>query len=234
MGSVAQELLILGPETVPLRQVVPVLRRVAFQVHRLARADQAVELLQGTHFDLIVVRYPLEGISLDVLVGTVRAKDSACLDSGLLVMAAPEKLEEVAHHLRRGVNRIVDVDVSCDRLLDAIADLVGVPPRRSLRAVVQFELWVAQGAQRLFTVTENLSCTGMLVRGGQEFPVGACLQFKLMLPGQTPPIAGLVRVARHTDRAREHLDGFGGKILSFAEDGQHRLQALLEEAPAAS
>jgi hypothetical protein len=126
------------------------------------------------------------------------------------------------------------VDESCDRLLDAIADLVGVPPRRSLRTVVQFELWVAQGAQRLLTVTENLSCTGMLVRGGQEFPVGVCLQFKLMLPGQVPPITGLVQVARHTDRMRERVDGFGGKILSFAEDGEHRLQILLQDAPAPS
>jgi CheY-like chemotaxis protein len=231
---VAQELLVLGPETPALRQVVPVLRRVEFQVHRLARADQALELLQGTRFDLIVVRYPVEGLSLDDLIMTIRAKDSPCLDSGLLVLTPPEALEEVAHYIRRGVNRIVSLDVTCDRLLDAIADLVGVPPRRSLRTVVQFELWVAQGAQRLLTVTENLSCTGMLVRGGQEFPVGACLQFKLMLPGQVPPIAGLVQVARHTDRTRERVEGFGGKILSFAEDGEHRLQVLLQDAPAAS
>jgi hypothetical protein len=37
-----------------------------------------------------------------------------------------------------------------------------------------------------------------------------------------------VEVARHTDRAREHVEGFGGKILSFANDGQQRLHALLE------
>jgi hypothetical protein len=231
---VAQELLVLGLETPALRQIAPVLRRVEFQVHRLARADQALELLQGTRFDLIVVRYPVEGLSLDDLIATIRGPDSPCLDSGLLVATPAETLEEVAHYLKRGVNRIVDVDESCDRLLDAIADLVGVPPRRSLRTVVQFELWVAQGAQRLLTVTENLSSTGMLVRGGHEFPVGTCLQFKLMLPGQVPPIAGLVQIARHTDRAREHVDGFGGKILSFAEDGQQRLRALLEEAPNSS
>jgi len=231
---VAQELLVLGPETPALRQVVPVLRRVEFQVHRLARADQALERLQGTRFDLIVIRYPVEGLSLDDLIATIRGADSPCLDSGLLVVTPPETLEEVAHYLKRGVNRIVGVDVSCDQLLDAIADLVGVPPRRSLRTVVQFELWVAEGSQRLLTVTENLSSTGMLVRGGHEFPVGTCLQFKLILPGHVPPIAGLVQVARHTDRAREHVDGFGGKILSFAEDGQQRLRSLLEEAPNAS
>jgi hypothetical protein len=223
-----QELLILGAETPPLRQVMPILRRVDFQVLRLPREDQALELLQGTHFDLIIARYPIGGVPLEELVEAVRAKESPCRDSGLLVLAHEDALEKVGSFLRRGVNRIVSIDAPPDRLLDAIADLVGVAPRHSLRTVVQFELWVEQGAQRVLTVTENLSATGMLVRGGREFPVGTCLRFRLVLPGQAPPIAGEVEVARHTDRAREHVEGFGGKILSFANDGQQRLRALLE------
>jgi CheY-like chemotaxis protein len=225
---VTRELLILGAETPPLRQVMPILRRVDFQVLRLAREDQALELLQGTRFDLIIARYPMGGLRLEDLVESVRAKDSPCRDSGLLVLAHEESLAEVGGFLRRGVNRIVSVDAPPDRLLDAIADLVGVAPRHSLRAVVQFELWVEQGPTRLLTVTENLSATGMLVRGGREFPVGTCLRFRLVLPGQVPPIAGEVEVARHTDRAREHVEGFGGKIVSFVDDGQQRLRALLD------
>jgi hypothetical protein len=228
MNDATQELLILGTETPPLRQVMPILRRLDFQVLRLARADGAVELLQGTRFDLIIVRYPTEGMPLEDLVQAVRAPESPCRDSGLLVLAQPDALAEAGGFLRRGVNRIVSTEAPGDRLLDAIADLVGVAPRHSLRTVVQFELWVEQGMRRLLTVTENLSSTGMLVRGGGEFPVGACLSFKLILPGEAPPIAGEVEVARHTDRAREHLEGFGGRILSFVADGQQRLRALLD------
>ncbi len=234
MGDVTQELLILGTETPPLRQVIPVLRRLDFQVLRLARADGAIELLQGTHFDLIIVHYPMEGVALEDLVQAVRSADSPCRDSGLLVLVHPGAVTEVSGLLRRGVNRIVSLDAAGDRLLDAIADLVGVAPRHSLRTVVQFELWVEQGVKRLLTVTENLSATGMLVRGGNEFPVGSCLRFKLILPGQAPPIAGEIEVARHTDRGREHVDGFGGRILSFAEDGQQRLRALLNGKAAAA
>ncbi len=234
MAEATQELLILGAETPPLRQVMPILRRLDFQVLRMARADGAAELLQGTRFDLIIVRYPTEGLPFPEFVAAVRAEDSPCRDSGLLVLAHLEALEEVGGFLRRGVNRIVSVEAPGDRLLDAIADLVGVAPRHSFRTVVQFELWVEQGMRRLLTVTENLSSTGMLVRGGDEFPVGACLTFKLILPGETPPIAGEVQVARHTDRAREHVEGFGGRILSFVEDGQQRLRNLLDGKAAAS
>jgi CheY-like chemotaxis protein len=225
---VTQELLVLGAETPPLRQVMPILRRVDFQVHRLAREDLALDLLQGTRFDLIIARYPMKGLPLEELVQAVRAKEAPCRDAGLLVLTQENFLEEVGGFLRQGVNRIVSVDAPPDRLLDAIADLVGVAPRHSMRTVVQFELWVEQGAQRLLTVTENLSATGMLVRGGREFPIGTCLRFRLVLPGQAPPIAGDVEVARHTDRAREQVEGFGGRIISFANDGQQRLRALLE------
>jgi len=225
---VTQELLILGAETPPLRQVMPILRRVDFHVLRVPHEDQALELLQTNRFDLIIARHPMGGLRLEVLVESVRAKESPCRDSGLLVLAHEESLAEVAGFLRMGVNRIVSVDAPPDRLLDAIADLVGVAPRHSLRTVVQFELWVEQGPTRLLTVTENLSATGMLVRGGREFPVGTCLHFRLVLPGQVPPIAGEVEVARHTDRAREHVEGFGGKIVSFADDGQKRLRELLD------
>ena len=48
------------------------------------------------------------------------------------------------------------------------------------------------------------------------------------------PIAGEVEVARRTDRAREHVEGFGGRILSFVEDGQQRLRALLNGKAAAA
>jgi DNA-binding NarL/FixJ family response regulator len=232
---VRQELLILGAETPALRQVMPILRRLEFQVFRLVRAEGAVELLQGTHFDLIITHYPIDGLPLEELVRAVRTTDSPCRDSGLLVLAPPDSVEEVGGFLCQGVNRIVSVQATGDRLLDAIADLIGVAPRHSLRTVVQFELWVEQGPMRLLTVTENLSATGMLVRGGKEFPVGSCLRFRLILPGQVPPIAGEIEVARHTDRVREHVEGFGGKILSFAENGQQRLRALLEgKAGAAS
>ena len=102
----------------------------------------------------------------------------------------------------------------------------GVPIMRSILLLLVPLLWLAQGARRQLTVTENLSATGMLVRGATEFPVGSHLHFELLVPGLVPPILGEVEVARHTDHLRERIEGFGGKIVSFVGDGQARLQSL--------
>ena len=225
----AHELLVVGAGTPALRQVTPVLRQAGCSVHRLESAAAAVELLQGTRFDLVVAQHPVAGMGLDEFVAAVRSEGSPCRDSGLLVLVDAAAFDEVGPLMRHGVNRVVAADAPCDKMLDAIADLLGTAPRRSLRAVIQLELWLAQGIRRQLTVTENLSCTGMLVRGATEFPVGSHLHFELLVPGLAPPILGEVEVARHTDHLRERIEGFGGRIVSFVGDGQARLHSLFAE-----
>jgi hypothetical protein len=118
----AHELLIIGAETRALEHMAPVLRRVECNVHRIPRADHAAALLQGTRFDLILARYPVEGLTLDEFVAVVRAEGSPCRDSGLLMLVDAGAVAEAGHYLNRGVNRIVADDAPCDRLLDAIAE----------------------------------------------------------------------------------------------------------------
>jgi len=132
----------------------------------------------------------------------------------------------------RGVNRVVAATAPVDRLLDAIADLLAVKPRRFLRSVIQLDIWVGFGVKRILTVTENVSITGMLVRGGREFAPGTRLHFELLLPHQTPAIRGDLVVVRQSDRVREGVEGFGARVLAFIGDGEARLRAFLD-APTA-
>ncbi|HPS77892.1 MAG TPA: hypothetical protein PLS53_07045 [Thermoanaerobaculaceae bacterium] len=231
--TTTRRLLVIGEKIEPLERVLPLLRRAEVTAQRVYTLGGARTLLQKERFDLIIAHYPDSGLSLTELVDAVRAKDSACRTSGLLVVAEPPQAAEVGSLLGRGVNRVVETTGHVDRLLDAIADLLAVAPRRFLRSVIQLDIWVGFGVKRILTVTENVSLSGMLVRGGREFGLGTKLHFELLLPHQTPPIRGDILVVRHTDRLREGVEGFGGRVLSFVGDGDGRLRAFLDAPPAA-
>jgi DNA-binding response OmpR family regulator len=230
MAPTMQRVLILGSETPALQRVVPVLPRAELQVQQVDDPAEGLTEVRQRRFDLVVLRYPLGGLVLQDFIVAIRATASACRNAGLLVLAEPDAVEEASGFLGRGVNRIVSLEVSSDRLLDAIADLLAVTPRLALRAVVQLEVWLEHGAHRVLTLTQNLSSSGMLVLGGQELPVGTRVAFELLLPGQLPPVCGELEVTRHTDAGREHVDGFGGRLVSFVGDGGERLRAFLRQA----
>lgn len=223
-----RRLLILGAETPALQRVMPILQRADFEVHHAGRGGEVLDLVGTVAFDLIVARFPIAGLALDDVVKAIRVGGGPCETAGLLLLAEPEHVKEVGGFLGHGINRIVSLDSPVDRLLDAIADLLAIAPRRTLRAVIQLELWVEHDRTRVLTVTENLSPSGMLVRGGRQFPLGSRLRFELVIPGEVRPIQGEVEVARHTDHLRERLDGFGGRILSFFGGDQERLEEFLK------
>jgi DNA-binding NarL/FixJ family response regulator len=229
MAPTMQRVLILGSETPALQRVVPVLPRAELQVQQLSDPDEGIARVRQHRYDLVILRYPFGSLALQDFVVSVRATASACRNAGVLVLADPDSVEEVSGFLGRGINRIVSLEVSSDRLLDAIADLLAVTPRLALRAVVQLELWLEQGAHRLLTLTQNVSSSGMLVLGGHELPVGTRVTFELLLPGQLPAVCGELEVTRHADRRREQIDGFGARIVSFTGDGGERLRGFLRQ-----
>lgn len=229
-----RKLLILGAETPALHRVVPLLLRAEFLAHRVGRVDEAVDLLVGTSFDLLIVRFPIAGLSLGGLVQTVRARTSPSRNAGLLLLAEPSFVAEVSAFLGKGVNRVVSLDAPSERLLHAVADLVGVAPRSAVRAVVQLELWVGHASARILTMTQNISQNGMLVRGGLDFPVGSRLSFALTLPGGQHEVQGELEVVRRTDASVEGVEGIGTRFLGFGDHDQERLEAFLRLAPSAS
>ena len=226
-----KRLLLVGADTPALQRVLPMLLRSDFQVHRVEQAAEGLRLLGESRFDLILARYPLVDAPLSVLVGGIRGTSSPSRAAGLLVLAEPSHVGDLAAFLGRGVNRVVNLHGPSDRLLQAVADLVGVAPRRMVRAVVELELWMRRETQRLLTLTDNVSSSGMLVRGGREFPVGGRVMFELMLPGGLAAIAGEAEVVRHTLVGIERLDGIGLAFLSFAGDSEQRLAAFLDRRP---
>ena len=231
MAPMLQHLLIVGGETPALLHIVPLLLRAELQAHRVARADEAIELVGVGVFDLIVIRHPTEGATLRELVEAVRARGAPSRKAGVVVMADPAHAGEVTPLIGRGVNRLVTLDAPADRLLDVAADLLTVAPRRVLRAVVRLDVPGPEGAARLLSLTENLSVSGMVVQCGREVPLGSRVSFAISLPGRDESVSGVGEVIRRTNRNREPVEGVALRIVTFEADGQERLRAFLRTIP---
>ncbi len=226
----ALRLLIIGEDPPALERIVPLLRRLDFEIVREFDPATAARAVRAARHDLIIVRYPLVSGSLANLVAEVRHEGSESRYGSILLLADSAHVSEVGRFLGRGVNRIVSPNAPTRRLVHIFAELLSVAPRRSVRAEIHLQLLLRHGSDTIVTETRNLSSTGMLVDGARELPVGARMRFELRPPEPHAPITGEAEVVRHSDSGRELVDGIGARILAFGGDGGPRLAELLERA----
>lgn len=226
MTRAGRHVLVLGPAVGPLDRLVAPLQGAGFAVHRLAPGPGVLELVQVTPFELLVVITPIPSVSLSELIAAVRDPGAPCRRAGLLVAATGDPAPAEAL-LGRGVNRVVR-GAAPGRLLEAAADLLAVEPRVPVRAVVALEGRVDDAHLHTFGRTRDLSRSGMLLRGGDEFRIGARLDFELLLPGEREAVRGRVAVVRRADPERERVDGIGAAFERLDGDGGSRLLGFLD------
>jgi hypothetical protein len=90
-------------------------------------------------------------------------------------------------------------------------------------------LQLEQRPLRTFCQTENVSETGMLLRGFGHYPPGTTIDFEINIPGQPDPIRGSATIARTTNLSLERLEGVGARFESFLGGDQGRLTEYLNE-----
>lgn len=222
-----RRLLTIGTRTPVLQRVVPPLQRAEIVVEDLADALQALARIAAQRFDLIIAQPPLVGAAFARLVAEVRAPGSPCRLSGLIVLAEGGLESEARELIGRGVNRVMPADAPFEHLIGAITELLAVAPRVNLRAPVELRLRLRDRRSQVGLITENVSVSGVLVRGGREFPVGSRLHFELALPDSAHLVRGDAVVVRHSSGAREGVEGIALRIVAFDGNGDERLRDFL-------
>jgi DNA-binding NarL/FixJ family response regulator len=197
------------------------------EVHRAPPGNDALTLLQSTGFDLILVGFPLADPPIRDLLRSVRWRESACRTASLVLITL-ESMAEAQELLQRGVNRVVRIDAPEEELRQVVSDLLAVAPRVALRTTLRLAVRRERGVERAVAQTDNVSLSGMLVRGSQSYARGTIVQFEFLLPGQPGPVAGEGEVIRGTTRERESVRGYAVRFVSFAGEGRQRLEQYLE------
>jgi DNA-binding response OmpR family regulator len=219
--------LVVNLEASEFAKVAPLLDREEFEVDRFPRAAMALELLGQVTFDVLLVGYPLPDIGARTFLSHVRDPAGQNLTTPLLLIAAQDELESAAELIGYGANRVVGMEETAERLQAEVTRLLEVAPRRDVRAMVRLEIRVDDGQKLAMGQTENLSRSGMLVRAGEAYAVGAVVEFEFFLGTDPSPIHGKGRVVRHTTPGREQVSGMGILFESFEKDGKARLERFL-------
>ncbi|HHQ49704.1 MAG TPA: hypothetical protein ENK19_12580 [Acidobacteria bacterium] len=221
------EILITGVKEELAGPLALALETQGFVVRRKAWQDAVLDSVERVGFAAIVSAYPLSGAGFGILLSAMRSRASASRQAGLLLLVPRSHLETARSFLGRGVNRVLWEEESLGKVLAALKELMEVAPRVPVVAPARISLEFAGHPVSALCQTENLSLSGMLIRGCANCRPGMRVEFQLHLDGIEEPVAGVAEIARTTDPEREGMRGFGARFVKLRGDDISRLRSWL-------
>ncbi|MBZ0113580.1 MAG: PilZ domain-containing protein [Thermoanaerobaculia bacterium] len=209
-------------------KVAPLLDRRDFQVDLFPRASHALEILSLVAFDALLAGYPLPNGSAKPLLDALRAEGSLNRSTPLIFLCDAGFEAEAESWVGRGASRIIPMADAPDRVQLEVSKIVDIAPRSDLRFMLRMKVQLEDGSQLALGQTDNVSRTGMLVTGGEAYPLGSKLSFEFFLGNESSPVSGQGVVVRHTTPGRESMGGMGIRFDDFEKDGKRRLERYLD------
>ena len=224
------QVLVAGLGRGPFEALAPVLDRQKLEVVKVATPKNSVGLATAEPFDLVIFDAgPKEG-TLEQVVDSIRHGMSASRNTSILVLARPGQVEAARNLLGRGVNRVMLLEDPPEIIGQQVADLLDIAPRANLRFSTRLQTSVADGSIEVLGEVINLSATGMLVETKTSFETGEQVVVTINLGGQQGLVSAKAEVVRQAHKDRGGVDGIGLRFLSFARDGEEKIEAVLKEA----
>jgi len=221
------QILVTGVDDPVFNAAVNVLSPLGFDIHRAPWDGYLGDHVQITPFDVVIVGLQPIGGAFDAFLKALRTRGSACQKSGVIVVA-PHPLNELSEgYLGKGANKVLSEREVSSQLQDAVSQLVGVAPRMPVTMNARIKIHVEGKPVQSFCQTQNLSATGVLIRGFAHYATGLNIDFELSLPADTAPLRGTGVISRRTSRRTEGIDGLGIRFTSFQGADQDRLGEFL-------
>ena len=209
------------------RRIADTLHQIRVDLHR-ARWDQTtLELVQGTPFDVVIIGFPVSREALNRFLDAARAKGAACRRAGLVLITETPCSEAAEALIGKGANRVVTAEDIEARLVTAIEELARPAPRIPTRIPARVQLLADGRPLRLMAQIDNISTSGMLLRGVTQFPIGTTFGFEMVVPDEAKPIRGTAEIMRATDPRREQVHGVGVRFVSFEGSDRLRLEMFI-------
>jgi DNA-binding NarL/FixJ family response regulator len=204
------------------------LARRSIEINRVHSGTGALILTGNLRHDVIVVEEPLSDLPLGEFLNSLRTLESTCANSVVLVMANDEDVGKLVKKLDGELTQVISKGAEESSIQIALSSLLGVAARLNTRMKVQLEVGLGEGnASRIFD-SQNVSETGMLLRGGRAIPVGSPVRFEFSLPDELEPILGTAVVVRHATEKENSL-GIALQFVDLSRDATKRLSSYVEQ-----
>jgi len=210
------------------RRIADTLRQIRVDLHRVRWDQTTLELVQGTAFDVVIIGYPVSRDALIRFLAAARDKGAACRRAGLVLITETPHSDSAQALVGKGANRVVPVDDLEGRLVTAIEELARPAARLPVRIPARVQLFASGRPLRLMAQIDNISTSGMLLRGVTQFPVGTTFGFEMVVPDEAKPIRGTAEIMRLTDPMREEVHGVGVRFVSFEGSDRLRLEMFID------
>jgi uncharacterized protein (TIGR02266 family) len=189
-------------------------------------------LVRRRRFDIVIIGYPVIASTLSSFVRGLRAADSASRTTGLVLTAHAEDAAPAEGFVGRGVNRVIRYTRIDEDLASTVRELLEVAPRTVAQLATTITVPHVDGGRPLRYHTENISASGMLLRGPASPEVGTTVEVEIRLPDGEHPLRGTAEVMRTTDATVERIEGVGVRFTGFPEPERRRLVAFLSTTSA--
>jgi hypothetical protein len=209
------------------RRIADTLHQIRADLHRVRWDQTTLELVQGTAFDVVIIGFPVSREALSRFLDAARAKGSACRRTGLVLISETPHSEAAQALIGKGANRVVIAEEIEGRLVTAVEELAQPASRVPVRIPARVQLFADGRPLRLMAQIDNISTSGMLLRGVTQFPVGTTFGFEVVVPGEAKPIRGTAEIMRATDPRREQMQGVGVRFVSFEGSDRLRLEMFI-------
>jgi len=225
----SKQVLVTRVDDATYRRIAKLLRHALVDLHHARWDSTTLDLVQGTAFDVIVIGFPVSRAALNRFLDTARAEGAACRRAGLVLITEDEHSEAAQGLIGKGANRMVVAKDLDSRLITAVEELAQPAPRVPVKMPARIQLFSDSRPLRLMAQIQNLSASGMLLRGVTQFPVGTTFQFEVVVPEDPTPICGIAEITRTTDPLRERVHGIGVRFVSFDGSDRLRLEMFVDQ-----
>ncbi|MCH7666090.1 MAG: PilZ domain-containing protein [Acidobacteria bacterium] len=218
-------LAVVQSEAVPenLREVFS---RKSITLHHARSGAAALVLAGNSLYDLLVLEEPLADLPVDSVLSALQSFEWASAGAPALVMAGDQDVVEIARRLEDHPARVLPKSAQKQEIQQAISELLGVAVRSGSRMMVNVEVKIDSNTSLKCFQSENISESGMLLRGAKAIPIGMAVDLEFYLPDEPDPVRGKAMVVRHSGDSE--TPGIGLRFVALGRSEILRLRRFVD------